>query len=291
MICAKMRSLATLAALILAAVLATPCGAQNLRIRCMDVGQGDATVIITPGNRAVVIDGGRSDGCGDDIYNLLSTYGITRIEYIIPTHYDMDHIAGLDRLISRIGSVGAAYDRGAMASPTTYYTAYVNALATKGVPRHTITAGTVLTLDGVTFTCLCVNGSLMGGGSVSVSDENDLCAGLLVSYGGFDFMILGDASSPVEEAVGDLCDGDPGDPVHSHIDVHHTSHHGSDASSGLSFLNDIRAEVAIISVGDSGTCGPGFNSYGHPTQAAIDNLYSSGVRHIYQTEEDRKSVV
>lgn len=270
-------------------ICAGQCAAANLRIYCRDVGQGDATVILTPGNKAVVIDAGRKNDQGTAIADFIKAQGISRIEYLITTHYHDDHIAGTDTLVGRFvgthkGAIAVAYDRGGTYSSTDYSN-YVNALSTYAIPRSTIPVGPLASLDGVSLTCVCVDGHLLDGRSFTVSDENDRSVGVLVSYKSFDFLILGDAGSKVEDPLGEMFDGDPGDPIPSEVDVLRVSHHGSKTASSLVYLERILPEIAVISLGDSGTYGPGWNQFGHPAQETVDNLYAAGVRHIYQTQE------
>ena len=73
----------------------------SLKIYFIDVGQGDSTLIITPNNKSILIDGGGSrDNKSYDIgKNTLLPYlldrGITKIDYMIISHFDLDHVGGL----------------------------------------------------------------------------------------------------------------------------------------------------------------------------------------------------
>ena len=68
---------------------------QNMYIHFIDVGQGDATLIITSTGKKVLIDGGGTDGTYDIGNNVLIPYlldrGIYKIDYVMISHFDSDH--------------------------------------------------------------------------------------------------------------------------------------------------------------------------------------------------------
>jgi len=146
--------------------------------------------------------------------------------------------------------------------------------------------------DGATATIVCSGGwvaqnpsRISGTDGTNSLSVNSRSVGVYVQYKGFDYLIAGDLTgneSPyMEQALRDLLvsisDSPAGDPV----DVLRINHHGSDNSSAQSYLNGLKPEVAIISLGDG-------NSYGHPKQEVIDRLYGihlKPLKHIYLTEE------
>ncbi len=144
--------------------------------------------------------------------------------------------------------------------------------------------------DGATATVVCSSGWVAENpeqveGAASSGSVNGRSIGIYIQYKGFDYLAAGDLTgneSPhMEQALRDLLltinDTPAGDPV----DVLKISHHGSNSSSEQSYLNDLKPETAIISVGDD-------NSYGHPDQEVIDrlhNLYPAPLQHVYLTEE------
>ena len=266
-----------LLAVAFAAVLLVGLGGQalaGLEIHCIDVGQGDATLIISPTGGTFLFDAGENGKGNSEVYPYLQSLGISALDYIGCSHYHVDHIGGIDEVVSHIGidSVRvAALDRG-WSYTTATYTSYAAAVAPK---RTTILDDQVIDLGGgVTVTCLGVNGN----GQLSPPfdtkyDENDLCVALLVEYGDFQFFVAGDLSGVnsssyhnIETSVG-LEAGD--------IDVYRVDHHGSASNSNDTFISTLQPEVSIISVGS--------NSYGHPTQTVINRLVSHD-SYIYQTE-------
>ncbi|MBD3170339.1 MAG: T9SS type A sorting domain-containing protein [candidate division Zixibacteria bacterium] len=271
-----------LVVLILGALSAV--NAQNLRIFCIDVGQGDGTLIVSPTGGTMLVDAGEW-GEGDEVEGILDSLGINSLDYTVATHYHADHIGGLRYLDSRGFDIGELWDRG-WEYCTYNYTDYASRFYGE---RNTITDGHVFDLGGgVTVTCLAVNGNgqlntpyissnCSGGGS---NDENDFSVSLRVDYGGFNFFVAGDLSgynsggyTDIETSVGPEC---------GYVDVYRVDHQGSFRSSNPSFLNDLLPPVSIISVG--------YNTYGHPHDDAINRILGVGSV-IYQTGDTDGSVV
>jgi len=243
----------------------------DVTIYCIDVGQGDATLIVSSSGQSLLFDGGNNGKGNSAVLPVLDAAGITQPTFIGASHYHADHIGGLDEVIDARGVTTAVYDRG-WSYTTLTYSDYVAAAGSK---RQTIADGQVIDLgDGVTVTCVGVNGN--GQLSPPYDDhdlENEYDVALLVECGDFDFFVAGDltggggSSVDIESSVG----AEVGD-----IEVYQVDHHGSYTSSNASFLAATTPEVSIISVGDG-------NSYGHPAQDVLDRLISYG-SYIYQTE-------
>ena len=254
--------------LLFTALLSWAVAAEELSIYCIDVGQGDATLVVGPDGTTLLIDGGNT-GCGhDEVKSLLVSLGIGSLDFMVASHYHADHIGGLDEVVAEGYLPGVAYDRGTWGgTPGTY--AYQDYSAAVSAVRFAIDPGDVIALgDGATATCVVVNGSLWGGGYVDIAGssqfENAASVGLLIEYGAFDYLTMGDLtgggySTPdVELPVGNLV-GD--------VDVHHASHHGSSTSTLPAFVQTITPDMAVISSGEN-------NGYGHPTVETLFNLNS-----------------
>jgi beta-lactamase superfamily II metal-dependent hydrolase len=229
----------------------------DVTIHCIDVGQGDATLIVSSSGQTMLIDGGWNGSGTSIIIPYLNSLGIGQLSYMGVTHYHADHIGGLDEVYNAKGVSQAVYDRGWSYTTATYNT-YAATVASK---RAAITDGQVIDLgDGVTVRCLGLNGNgqLSPPYNNSVL-ENEYDVAYLVECGDFDFFVAGDLIGP-----------DAGN-----IEVYQVNHHGSYTSSNVNFLNATQPEVAIISVGS--------NSYGHPHQEALNRLSNAGA-FVYQTE-------
>jgi beta-lactamase superfamily II metal-dependent hydrolase len=257
----------------LVGILFASPGQAWVEIHCLDVGQGDATLIRSSSGQTLLFDGGENALGTTVISPYLGGLGISDLTYMVASHYHSDHIGGLDEVYAQIGVTERVYDRGWGFNTTSYQT-YASSVAAK---RSTISDGQVIDLGhGVTVTCLGLNGN----GQVSspfnnLERENDYCVALLVELGAFDFLVSGDLPginsteyTDIETSIAqELTDG---------LEVYRVNHHGSFSSSNNALLNLTRPEVAIISVGDG-------NAYGHPHQSVLNRIAAYGT-FIYQTE-------
>jgi len=245
----------------------------QLEIYCLDVSQGDATLIISPSGETLLIDGG-NNGIGDSvIIPFFKSHGLSSLSYMAATHYHADHIGGLDEVaVDARFSPKVAFDRGGSATTITFND-YLSAIEDK---RQTIAPGEVIDLGaGVTATCHTVDGKLSNGRSISVTNENDRCLGFLIEYGFFQFWVSGDLGGGGQ---GQKDVEGPVAPIIGDIDVLRINHHGSNSSSNNTFLRTLLPEVAIISVGDG-------NGFGHPTREVLDRIGNvESVHLIAQTE-------
>ena len=260
-----------LGVLALPALLAAPAQG-TLTIHCIDVGQGDATLIRSSSGQTLLFDGG-DNGKGNSVVNpYLASLGIAELTYMAASHYHADHLGGLDEVYNGTGVALACYDRGWGYTTQTYQT-YA---ATVASLRQVVTDGQVIDLgEGVSVRCVTLNGNgvVVSPFSQPPHDENDLCIGLVVSCGAFDFLVAGDLGGTNSGGYADI-ETSLGPEV-GEIEVYRVDHHGSRYSSNASYLSALSPEVAVISVGT--------NSYGHPHQEVINRLVAAG-SYIYQTE-------
>lgn len=141
------RLVAFLSVCLLLPALAFGQGNGKLQIHYINVGQGDAAVLISPGGEIVLFDNGVLNQCGAPVAYLQSL-GITKIDYHIASHYHSDHIGCTPTVLGMFPLQKAAYDRGGTYTTATY-TNYVNAV---GATRVTATVGGTITLDANTNT-------------------------------------------------------------------------------------------------------------------------------------------
>ncbi|MDQ3264427.1 MAG: lamin tail domain-containing protein [Myxococcota bacterium] len=255
-------------AALLCSLLSLAAVAGDFRLAFIDVGQGDATVVISPSGCAAVLDGGPT-GSGVEIKAYLKSQGITHVDFAVVSHYHADHLGGIDEL--DVGTdavtVGAVYDRGGSYSSATY-TAYAEHYAGK---RRTLTRGEVFTLcSEVTFRVEAVNGN-----GISTTNENGKSVAVKLSYGSFDALVGGDLTSEAPNIEQTLV-GQTGE-----VEVYKVHHHGSATSSGAELLNELKPTVSVISLGIS-------NTYGHPTAEALGRLQAVGTT-LYMTEDPATS--
>lgn len=261
-----------------------------LKIIVIDVGQGDATLIVTPLNEAILIDGGPTGSGFEIIAPLLAINCDWKLNTIITTHYHMDHIAGIVELITgRDGSPDTGdeilpregiYDRGnsGIDSNDELFASYARA---SGKIRRTLRPGDELRLGDLVIEAIAADGKGRDGDEAPIGDppdENARSIALMIVYSGFRMLIAADITGgggnppyetpDVESMIG---------PIAGDIDILRVAHHGSRSSTTDRFLDATTPEVAIISVGDD-------NDYFHPNATVIDRLIARGIE-VYQTEQ------
>ena len=259
------------------------CGPIYMAIYHINVGQGDSTLVVSPTGTTLLIDGGRESMGTARVMPLLKTLGIHHIDYVVSTHYDEDHIGGIPEVLDGLGGTPAriVLDRGeADNSPATeIYATYRDAVKRDAGNYEPISLGTG-TIDlgsSVTVECVAVNGHTPNGEiSVEKLDENAASVALTIRFGRFSYFIGGDLSgSPKGRNMENLVAPAVGD-----IDVLHLSHHGGATSTNVSFLDTLKPEVVIVSVGN----GYPNSGYHHPSRIILDRLGNdSNVKAVFQT--------
>lgn len=179
----------------------------KLQIHYINVGQGDAQLIVSPLGETMLIDSGpaSSQACASatGLITYLANAGVSRLDYHVASHYDADHIGCSDVVIGRWPVQVAALDRGTTSAPGTQtYSRYAAAAATK---RQTAVVGQVVTLDASSstptrFTVIAVNGN----GTAGTLSENDRSVVLRLSFGNFDALFGGDIAGQTANGNHDL---------------------------------------------------------------------------------------
>ena len=244
-------------------------GDGTLQIHFMDVGQGDAAILISPNGETVLFDDGVRGMC-DQPLSYLRQIGVDSIDYHIASHYHADHIGCAAEVFQAFPLRHDALDRGDSYGTRTFER-YVDAVA---MHRQTATNHTEIVLDQDSAAPVHINIVALNGDGAQTTNENDLSVVAVVHFEGFAAELGGDLSGfqtgnyqDIETSVA---------PKVGQIDVYKVHHHGSRYSSNAAWLNTTHPQVAIISTGDG-------NSYGHPTQECLDRLHEV-VRKIYWTE-------
>ena len=251
----------------------------SAKIFLVDIGQGAATLIVSPTGKTLLVDGG-PPGSSTKIGSLLTTLGIPTIDYTVLTHYHIDHDSGLTELMNAGKVAGTAYDvgdGGDVAPPSANSTQaawvqYKAAASRPGITRQTVTPGTVIDLGGgMRATVVAAAGNVISGLNIpfSTSDLNSESVSVLVEYKDFDFIVSGDltgggatstAKTPdVESFVGQAV-GD--------VDVVQLSHHGSTTTSSQRYLSAVKAEVALVQSGFT-------NTFGHPNRETANKFLNT----------------
>lgn len=235
----------------------------RLHVAFLDVGQGDATLITSPGGRQVLIDGGRYPSMLLDELGEQMPFWDRSIDLIIATHPDDDHVAGLVAAAGRY-QVGRLVTNGAPPDDDAAYAALL-ATAPEG-SVHTAQPGEVIDLgDGARLEIIHA-----GGPPGARSSDNNASVVARLTYGELSVLLTGDAEEAAEGAM--LRSGLPLSAV-----ILKAGHHGANTSSGAPFLRAVAPQFVVISAGAG-------NSYGHPAPEMLQRAADAGAA-VLRTDE------
>ena len=229
---------------------------KNYRITVFDVGQGQSILIECDQKRFLVDCGGDSERvAADTVSHHLLSRGITRLDGVIATHYDVDHAGGIPLLLTQIRSDML----------------YLPDVEDNGTVRDMLAAGessvywidrcTVLDFGKLRFT-------LFPGDRGNSENETSMC--ILFQTENCDILITGDRSEAGEKALLETV-------TLPELELLVVGHHGSSNSTGLELLTATKPKNAAISVGKG-------NYYGHPTRDVLYRLELFGCK-IWRTDQ------
>ncbi len=219
----------------------------SLEIHVIDVGQGDAILVISPDGFVMLVDAGEESEAGV-VNGYLDAIGVTGIDYTLVSHMHTDHLGGMDLVLAQHPDAVACFDHGGGATSTEFD----EYLAAAGDRRQTVDAGQTIDL-GPSVVADVLHGD------VGASLENNNSVVVRITYGGTSVLLGGDCQSGCEN------DFDPGP-----IDVYKVHHHGSSDASTDALLASMQPLLGIISVGAD-------NAYGHPDADTLTRLATFGV--------------
>ena len=230
----------------------------GLNVVALDVGQGESVLLISEGHAALVDCGSKNSyiDAGAIAADYLRSAGAA-LDSVVLTHYHEDHANGLAALFARV-DVDTIYLADIDAGEGDR--SEVEALAARyGVEIHYVTDVTDVANGASSMTIYPPLGD---------KGANELGLTVLCSLGDFDTLITGDMDAKTETRLVETYELPD-------IEVLLVGHHGSKYSTGTTLLESVTPEVGIISVGD--------NSYGHPTEEAMQRLADAGMT-IYRTD-------
>lgn len=240
----------------------------ELAVHFIDVGQGDACLVVTPRHHAFMIDtGGTRDrrfdvGARVDIPYLWH-YGVRKLDYIFLTHAHEDHAAGAGAILKKIpvGEVVTASEGREAYRLSLQLPAGTQAVLTEAEE------GTRYVVDGVTIEVIFAPKHLDAKGQAG----NEASNVYRVSYGKASFLFTGDLIAEKEKKL--LAQGKKVKST-----VLKVGHHGSDTSTSEEFLAAVAPQWGVFCVGAD-------NSFGHPKPEIVKRLEKAGV-HSYRTDKD-----
>ena len=222
----------------------------NVTIKFIDVGQGEAILIALP-EKTVLIDAGPT-GSAPKIAQVLQELGRNKIDYLVATHPDEDHIGGMADVISstQIGTIYAPNKT----NNTATYRKFLTAIQNNNLQITLAEAGTIIDqTDSYKLEILWPKKD------ANFPETNDYSIIIKLTVGNKTFLFTGDAPTNA------ILNSNPG-----HIDVLKVSHHGSRTGTTEVLIHKLSPTYAVLSYALD-------NSYGHPMQSVLNALRKHSV--------------
>lgn len=232
---------------------------EKLSITMLDVGQG-LSILFESNGKYMLYDGG-DRGTSSYVVAYLKQNGISELEYIVASHYDSDHIAGLVGVLETT-KVKNIINPDCEAT-SKIYQSYRTAANNSGANIIYPSVGDTFKLGYATLIVLAP--------ARDYGDANEMSVAIKVECEEFSCIVTGDAESESEKDM--LNCG-----IDLNCDLYVVGHHGSSSSSSDSFVKALAPEYGFISCGKD-------NDYGHPTDKTLATLKKYNVE-IYRSDTD-----
>jgi len=232
---------------------------EDFNILFMYVGQADSTLIKYK-NKIMLIDAGNNED-GKNIVKFLKDKGISKLDYIVGTHYDEDHIGGLDDIIENF-DIGKFYlSNGGELGPN-YYN------LEKAAKKKNLAITIPKVGDKIDFGD--VDMEVMAASKFDGKNDNNASIVIQAKYGSRKYLFMGDLEKQ-EEAKRKW----------NEVDVLKAGHHGSNTSSTQEFLNQVKPKYVFVSAGKN-------NKYRLPNVKAMERIEKTGAK-IFRTDVNESS--
>ena len=233
--------------------------AGEMKVHFLDVGQG-LSILVQSDGQTMIYDGG-DKSTSSFVVSYLQKQNITTIDYLISSHYDSDHMAGL------IGCLNAFDVKNVISSNYEHnsklYQSFIQTVADKGLPMQHPAVGTEFSFGSGSF-------QILAPATIDPNDSNKNSVAIKLTNGDTSFIFTGDAESSSEKA---MCESG----IDLSCDVLVPGHHGSATATSWDFLQATVPEYAVISCGKD-------NQYGHPDKDVMDKLESMDIQ-VYRTDK------
>lgn len=246
------------------------------RVVFFDVGQGDSALIINSYNQKILIDGGPDSSILSKLGGVLPFYD-RYIDLVLLTHPHSDHLVGLIDVLERY-KIGAVILTG-VNFESEMYKLFLEKIEKENIKKIIIDSPKLVKLgaDGGIFKILYPLSDLRqekfnddsGGFGLKSQDLNNTSIVGKFSNSINSFIFMADVGMAVESKLIDIYGADLDSQILK------VGHHGSKNSSYLSFLNLVKPEYSVISVGTK-------NKYGHPNNEVVERLKNYGK--VYRTD-------
>ena len=229
------------AAVIGAAILLWPRWVQPPRIDFLDVGHADAACIVTPKGAVALIDGGDLQEGFDQgkmtVVPFLRAHGIRRVDAVVATHSDSDHLGGLLRVVEQL-PVGGAWLGPAGKETGPLESRFLEVCSRRGVPVHRVAAGAEIPLSGGPME---VVSPPLGG--VPGGNENDQSLVVRAGWEGAAVLFAGDIETAAEKRLAGM---------DCRAGLLKAPHHGSATSNTAAFIDAVSPAAVVVSTRDTG---------------------------------------
>jgi len=238
--------------------------AKQLQIFFIDVGQGDAELIKSPGGQNILIDGGPDKTIMSRLSEILPAYDRT-IDLLILTHPHDDHVAGLVEVVKNYKVTKILYTGVSHSAPN--YLAWLEEVKNKNIPLVIVDRPQIIKFDNDTSLEILYPRKSLAGRDVKFLNNSSIVARL--KYKNFSAIFMGDTETPVEDELMETYQN-------IKAKVIKIGHHGSDTASSDKFIKAISPETAIIEAGAN-------NQFGLPSLRTIKKLERENIK-VYRTD-------
>ena len=258
----KSKSLIKIFSILLLVIYVNGCAREKLfSAHIIDVGQGDSIFIQTLEDKRILIDAGDEEA-EHTVYSYLKRRGVKKIDVLIATHPDTDHIGSMDYIIDKF-KISHFYMPNAKTNSEAFYN-LLDSCKEKNLKIEYLTKGDILKIDSST-TMEILSPS-------TITDKNNLNSIVsLLNYKGYEFLFTGDAEKENESEILSSCNLPD-------IEFLKVGHHGSSSSSTDEFIEKLKPEAVAISCGYN-------NDYGHPHRSVLDTFKENGAV-VYRTDKN-----
>ena len=201
----------------------------EMKVHFLDVGQG-LSILVQSDGQTMIYDGG-DKSTSSFVVSYLQKQNVTTIDYLISSHYDSDHMAGL------IGCLNAFDVKNVISSDYEHdsklYQSFIQTVADKGLPMQHPAVGTEFSFGSGSF-------QILAPATIDPNDSNKNSVAIKLTNGDNSFIFTGDAESTSEKA---MCESG----IDLSCDVLVPGHHGSATATSWDFLQATVPEYAVIS--------------------------------------------
>ncbi|WP_371380535.1 ComEC/Rec2 family competence protein [Sporomusa aerivorans] len=237
-----------------------------LTVKVLDVGQGDS-ILIRTGEQVVLVDTGDVPA-REKLVSMLKSQGISTIDKLIITHPHADHLGGAIAVLDNF-AVKQIYDSG-QKTTTNLYKQYLTQIQKKKIPFTVVEVGTTIDLGQEVVLKVLAPEKPFFSGTDSDLNNNSIVAKLV--YRSFSLLLTGDAEEESEQRMLKR------DAAGLKSTLLKSGHHGSRTSSTIPFLQAVKPEAALISLGAD-------NEYHHPHPSTLKKYNERKIK-VYRTDTD-----